>query len=206
VKGNGTTGTYTSTLTLSNVGPGNALLLYAANGPGVFSVGNPAVYANGSIQSSALTYWWISGNGLVKNVASDSTRWDMQTNGAARVWRGATVGSKAIYYPVTMPSQLYGQVVKVTKLTVYYKCLDGTKGLISGTTLSRQTDADSSLAIVNDGTNRTSNAAAEYTLNLTANNTLSAGQGGLSLWFTLSFADDTNYVQIGAIRLELEHD
>lgn len=179
-------------------------------GIGVWASSNtgPAIQATGSgiIKSSAKSYLWISGNSLVKNLSGDTTRWDMTTNGGAQVWRGSAAGNKTIYYPITIPSVLYGQPVKVTKLTVYYKCQDGSKNYITRTALTKQTSADDLSFIIDDGTNRTSNTATSYTLNLTTNNTLSADQGGLGLFLALVFADDTNYIQIGGIRLELEHD
>lgn len=181
---------------------GAAIGLYAKSDQGV------AISAGGTgrIQSTAKSYVWISGNSLMKNLASDTTRWDLQPNGGALIWRGSATGSKYIYYPVTMPSVLYGQPVKLTKLTVYYRCEDGTKNYITNTGLSKQTDADSHEWIVSDGTDRTSNSATSYSLNLTSNNILSADQGGVGVQLYLHFEDDSYYVQIGGIRLELEHD
>ncbi|MGB9880470.1 MAG: hypothetical protein ACPLRM_06890 [Anaerolineae bacterium] len=179
------------------------------SGIGVYasSTSGTAIYAGGTgtLQSSAKSYLWISGNSLVKNLSTDTTRWDMTSNGGAYIYRGSASGAKTVYYPITIPAVLYGQPVTLTKLTVYYKCQDGSKSYISRTVLNKQTDADSYSSIIDDNTARTSNAAASYTLNLTTNNTLSAAQGGLGLFLQLSFADDTNYVQIGGIRLELEH-
>lgn len=205
IKGNGTTGTYSTTLTVSNIGQGSAFLAYSNTGVGITSYGNPALIAQGPIQSSAKSYLWISGNGLMKNLAADSTRWDLQPNGAARIWRGAAAGSKVVYFPVTMPGVLYGQAIRVTKVTVYYRCIDGSKGYISGTRLFKQTDADSYAELVDDSTDRTSNSSTSYTINTAGSNQLSSAQGVLGLYLTLAFADDSNYVQIGGIRLEFEH-
>lgn len=180
------------------------------SGTGVYARSNSstAIYAGGTgtIKSSAKSYLWISGNSLVKNLSADTTRWAMNTNGSARVWSGSDLGSKVIYYPITIPSVLYGQPVKLTTLTVYYKCQDGSKNYINRTVLSKQTSATGSETIIDDYTDRKSNSATSYTLNLTTNNTLSADQGGLSLFLQLEFVDDTYYVQIGGIRLELRHE
>jgi len=130
----------------------------------------------------------------------------MQTNGAARIYNGAaTPGIKAIYYPIILPSVLYGQPVTLSRLTIYYVCHDGTKGYITGTYLSKQSDADSALSILSDGTDHTSSTATSYALGLSVNNSLTADQGSLGLYINLHFDDDTNWVQIGGIRLELEH-
>jgi len=198
--------TYSSTLNVANFADGQGVAV-TSGGVGLYSQGSTAaIYADGTIQSSAKSYVWISGNSFVKNKDDDSTRWDMQVNGAARVWRGSTTGTKSVYYPVTLPGKLYGQAVRITKLTVYYVCQDGSDCYISSTNLRKQTDADSNVSIVSDGTDRKAETATSYTLNLTNNNTLSSGQGALSLYLNLYFANNSDYVQIGGIRLEIEHD
>ena len=203
VSGTSTDGTGTYGYSVS----GNGLFGASVSGNGLYAMSSsgPAILAAGTgvIQSIAKTQVWVSGNSLVKNVSTDTTRWDMQVNGAARIYRGATAGTKAIYYPFTLPSVLYGQPVKLTKLTVYYVCHDGTKGYITGIYLNKQTDADSAIVVVSDSTDRTSNTAASYSLDLTTNNVLSADQGGLGLYINLAFDDDTDWVQIGGVRLEL---
>jgi len=207
IKGNGTTGTYSTTLTVSNIGQGGAFVAYGSSGAGVTAFGSPAVAAYGSIQSTATTVLWISGTSLVRNLADDTTHWDLQTNGAARIWSGAAAGgSKSVYYPVTIPSVLYGQPVTLSKVTVYYRCRDGSKGYIDSTYLLKQTSADSGVTLVIDTTDRTSNSSTSYTLNTAAaNSQLSATQGALGLYLNIRFADDINWVQIGGISLELEH-
>jgi hypothetical protein len=203
IKGYGTTSAFSSTLTIANLGAGASLVVQASNGPAIVTLGD--VSAGGKIQSTQVSYWWISGNGLIKERATDTTRWDCDGNGSARIWRGASAGTKNVFYSVTMPAVLFGQPVTLKKITVYYDCQDGSKGYITGTYMYHQTDADSSMAILTDTTDRKSNTATSYTINLTNNNVLSANQGAVSIWVSLSLADDTNYVRIGAIRLELEH-
>jgi len=195
----GATETFSSTLTVANFDDGHGVSIYIGGT-------DAAIYASGAIQSSSKSYVWVSGNSFVKNTSADSTFWDMVNNGAARIWRGGTSGTKTIYYPITLPSVLYGQPVKVTNLRVYYVCRDGSDSYITATTLRKQTDADSALTIIANGTNRTAETATSYSLGLTTNNTLSTTQGALGLYLDLWFANNTDYVQIGGIRLELEHD
>lgn len=159
---------------------------------------------NGSIESKADSYIFIPGAALVKNLSSDSTRWDIQANGAARIWRGATSGNKYVYYPLTIPTQLYGRAVKVESVTVYYLVADGTKGFIADTGLRKPSAADDYTILASDTTDRTSTTATSYTLTPAANNVLSADEG-LVLLFGLNFTDDTNWVQIGGIRVRLGH-
>jgi len=102
---------------------------------------------------------------------------------------------------------LYGQPVRVTQVTVYYKCEDGAQGYMTETELIKQTDADSFVELVNDTTNRQSNTATTYTIATdSAYNTLSAGEGSMALRLGLFFNDDNNFVQIGGVRLTLVTD
>jgi hypothetical protein len=159
---------------------------------------------NGIIQSTADSYIFIPGNEFIKNVDTDTTRWDCQFNGSVKIWRGATAGDKAIYIPITLPGVLYGQEVEVKSITIYYKCEDGSKNYITRTYLSKQTDADSLVTLVDDETDRTSNTATRYTLDV--NHTLSSYTGILGLFLKLEFVNDTDYIQIGGVRVRLGHD
>jgi hypothetical protein len=159
----------------------------------------------GAIVKGADSYVFVPGNALIKNRNTDTTRWDVQANGAARIWRGTTSGTKVIYLPVTLPGVLYGQNVTVKELTIYYRSQNGTNSYITETDLYVQTDADSWLQMRQDTTNRTSNTAASYTLAINQTNVLSQTQGIMGLYLYLSFANDTDYIQIGGARLRLGH-
>jgi hypothetical protein len=159
----------------------------------------------GAIVKGADSYVFVPGNTLVKNLSQDTTRWDIQSNGAARIWRGATAGSKTVYFPIIIPAVLYGQNVTVEQMVVYYRVNNASNGYIDRTVLNVQTDADSFVNIIDDETNRTSTAASSYSITFTSNNVISSTQGTLSLFLSLHFADDTNYVDISAIRLRLGH-
>lgn len=188
-----------ASVVIDNAGTGALLKGFGAGG------GEDEIRINndGSIETKADSYIFIPGTQIIKNLSSDTTRWDVLTNGAVKVWRGATAGNKTVYLSIVMPGVLYGQPVDVETITVYYKCQDGTKNYISNTSLSKQTAADSSVVLVSDYTDRKSNTATSYTL--TVNNVLSASQGVLGLYFTLAFVDDTNYIQIGGVRIQLGH-
>ena len=159
----------------------------------------------GAIVKGADSYVFVPGNALIKNLNSDTTRWDLQANGAARIWRGASVGTKVIYLPVTLPAVLYGQNVTVEELTVYYRSQNGANTYITETDLYAQTDADSLVQMRSDTSNHTSSAASSYTLAITQNNVLSSTQGIMGLYFYVSFANDTDYFQLGGVRLRLSH-
>jgi len=159
----------------------------------------------GAVIKGANSYLFVPGTDFVKELDTDTTRWDMAA-GAAMIRRGAVAGPKNIRIPITIPSVLYGQPVRVTGITVYYKCSSSANGYITGTYLYKMTDADSWDLLVNDAGDRTSNTATSYSISTdSANNTLSSSQGILTLRLGLAFSDNTNYIQIGGVRLTLDH-
>ena len=187
---------------LSGENNGGGIGVYAYSDTGV------AVMASGTgvIKSTADSYVFVPGTAFIKETDTDTTRWDL-SGGSALIRRGGVaVGTKHIRIPITLPSVLYGQPVRVTSVTVYYKCQDGTVNYVSETELYKQTSADSFVSLVNDTTNRTSNTATSYSLATdSANNILSSSQGILTLRLGLFFNDDNNYVQIGGVRVTLAH-
>jgi hypothetical protein len=56
-----------------------------------------------------------------------------------------------------------------------------------------------------DTNNHASNTAASYTLAITRNNVLSNTRGIMGLFLYVSFANDTDYLQVGGVRLRLGH-
>ena len=159
----------------------------------------------GAIVKGADSYVFVPGNALIRNLNTDTTRWDIQANGAARIWRGPTAGTKVIYLPVTLPAVLYGQNVTVEEMRVYYRSQNGANSYIDETDLYAQTDADSWIQMRTDTNNHSSSTAASYTLAITQNNVLSSTQGAMGLFMYLHFANDTDYMQIGGVRLRLGH-
>jgi hypothetical protein len=188
------------TIVAANGGTGPLFKGFGGNG------GEDEIRINndGSIETMADSYIWVPGNTLVKNLSTDTTRWDIQTNGAARIWSGVTLGLKTVYFPITLPTVLYGRSVTVESITVYYRTMDGTKGYITGTYLHKLTDADTSVSLISDTVDHVAESAVSYTLSPTSGNTLASYQG-LGLFLYLLFADNTNWVQIGGIRIRLGH-
>ena len=184
----------------------------STNGVGVYGTaptnGGVAIKAAGSgvIQSSADSYVFVPGNVMVKNLSTDTTHWDMQAGGAARIWGGTNFGSKTVYFPVTLPAVLYGQPVTVSEVAVYYRCTNNTTAYITGTYVDKLTTAASSVSLVADSTARTNTTATSYALSPASNNVLSADQGTLGFYLMLNFANDTDWVQIGGIRFKLKHE
>jgi hypothetical protein len=160
----------------------------------------------GAIIKGAGSYLFVPGSAFVKNLDTDTTRWNM-SYGLATIYRGATLGNKQIFIPITLPSVLYGQPVRVTHVTVYYRCENGANNYITETALAKYTDAGSSVILVDSTTDRISNTTDSYTLATdAAQNTLSADVGSLAVWLYLHFVNDADYIRIVGVRLTLDHD
>jgi len=160
----------------------------------------------GAIVKGADSYVFVPGTAMVKNESGDSTRWDMRPSGAVRIYRGGTASDKTVYFPITLPSVLYGQPMKVTSVTIFYQCQDGTKNYIDSTFLYKQTLVDTYVVLVENYGDRTSNTATTYDLAVPDPNNVLSGVGIVALHLSLHFVDNTNYVEIGAVRFTIEHD
>jgi hypothetical protein len=160
---------------------------------------------SGRIESTADSYLFVPGSALVRENEDDTTRWSMQANGSALVWRGGTASNKYIHIPIVVPGVLYGQDVTIRSVTIYYLCENGMNNYITATDLHKQADAATFAVLASETTNRTSNVAASYTLTPTANNVLSSNQGILMLRLYLNFANDAEFVRIGGVRVQLGH-
>jgi hypothetical protein len=160
---------------------------------------------NGVLSSGAPTYQFIPGSSLVKDQSGDLTRWDL-SYGSSLIYSGSPAGgSRAIRFPLSIPSVLYGQQVRVTAITIYYNCQNAAQGYITSTTLYKNTDADSTVTLVSDLTDRNITTASSYFLNTNSlYNTLSSTQGVLTLLLSLNFSNDTSFVRITGIRLTLD--
>lgn len=196
----------------STVAGNDAAIVASNNGSGALFKGFGAgggedefvIRNNGALETKADSFFFIPGAALVKNLSSDTTRWDIQSNGAARIWSGAVVETKYIYYPLTIPTILYGQPADIESITVYYVVQNPALGYITATYLSKHSDADSAVYIITDIDDRTSSIASSYTLYPLSENVLSSNTG-LILRLDLLFENDSSFVQIGGVRVQIGH-
>ncbi|MFQ5854544.1 MAG: hypothetical protein ACE5LU_02715 [Anaerolineae bacterium] len=173
--------------------------------------GGVAIRASGSgvIQSTAKSYVWISGNGVRPYHQSDTTIIDMDTMGGAITKPGTGSGNRRnVMLPITVPGPLYGQDVTISALDIYWNCRDSQNMGISAVLLRRQTGVGSYDTIVHDSTDYTCGEPDGCTIHhdLTSNNVLTADSGILYLTLELAFLDADSWIQVGGVRLTLEHD
>jgi hypothetical protein len=144
----------------------------------------------------------------------------MDTVGGAKVYRGATAGNKNVMLPITITGPLYGQNVKVTGLDIYYRTDSDMDG-IAVVLMRRQINACEAGAcyatILNSTTTvpptpfltcpdyDTDDSCVKH-FDLTTNNILTSTSGVLYLTFEMAFSGASTWVNIGGVRLTLEHD
>jgi hypothetical protein len=168
---------------------------------------------SGVIQSTAQSTLWISGNGIRKYLNSDTTIIDLDSIGGAFVKSGATTGNKNVMLPITIPGTLYGQKIRVTGIQIHWKSQTDLDG-ISAVLMRRQTGGVCNTCYVNmlydteDKVCPSSDNAngCITTYSMTSNNELSADSGVMYLTIELGFSGTNTYVEIGGVRLLLEHD
>jgi hypothetical protein len=160
---------------------------------------------SGVVQSVASSFFFASGAALQRGSSSSALQVSYYAYGA-QVKSGDFVGDATCVLPLTVPAVFYGQNVTVKRFTVFYKCENGANNYITGTTLSKMTDADTSFSLIGDTANRTSNTASNNSLTPLAGQELNSSAGALTLTLTFHFANAVDFIQIGGVRVELGHD
>ena len=160
---------------------------------------------SGVVQSVASSFFFAPGAALQRGSSSSALQVSYYAYGA-QVKSGGFVGDATCVLPLTVPAVFYGQNVTVKRFTVFYKCENGANNYLTGTTLSKMTDADTSFSLIGDTANRTSNTASSYSLTPLAGQELNSSAGALTLTLTFHFANAADFIQIGGVRVELGHD
>ncbi|RMF27082.1 MAG: hypothetical protein D6759_18355 [Chloroflexi bacterium] len=191
---------------------------YSLLGPGVHaeSLSGAALSAAGTgvITSTAKSYLWISGNDIRPFHESDGVIIDADTIGGAKIYRGPNSGNKNVMLPISVIGPLYGQDVTVSELEIYFVGATEFDG-IAAVLMRRQTGVCSTTScyatILYDTADHSCDQAnnstgCTLTYSLTQNNVLTEQSGILYLTIELFFSGETTWVEIGGVRLTLEHD
>ena len=116
----------------------------------------------------------------------------------------STAATQEIIFPVTLPSVLYGQPVTITGLRVYYATQANYLSRIQ--VLGVHTDG-TGWTIFDSGTGEWWSFDFTYTdFSISSNNQLSADEGFVNVVIDLYFDDTDQVIDIGGVRLTLEHD
>jgi len=170
--------------------------------------GEVAIYSPDFVQARGFksnddSYLWVPGMAAVVEPRSPLEIWS-SGRGAARMG-SSVVGANTLFLPVTTPSLLYGQEVRVEELTVYY-WTSNSASYIAKTEMYRHWPAGGSgELLINNTTHRSSTSPTSYSLTPTGNYTLTASSGSLNVPLQLYFGDTTHLIMIEAIRVRLGH-
>ena len=190
------------TLIASNEGTGPLIKGFGGDGgEDEFRLNN-----NGSIETKADSYIFVPGTEATVNGVSAATT-ALYYYGVGQVLVDpSTAGTKYIQFGLVLPSVLYGQPVKVEEVTIFY-ATSNASSYIDKTEVYRQkaTGAPDAYLLVQDLTDRNSTTYTSYSVTPTANNTLSADEGFISVLLTLYFADASHSITIGGVRVRLGH-
>jgi hypothetical protein len=178
--------------------------IYASEG----GTGDTAIYTPDYIRARGLhvaedSYLFVPGMAGKPwdDAANSALIVDAQSNGTVRLRARSNPGTYYFYIPINTLAVLYGQNVTVEELLVYYQ-VDNAASFITEVSLERGAAAGSSVALVSDATDLKSTTATTkaYT---PANAELSSSAGYLMARFVIVFANTTQGVEIGGIRLRL---
>jgi len=187
---------------------------YSDSGSGVYGYSGTgaAIHAGGTgtIESTASSYWWISGNQIVVDswLVNDEIRLDGTSGGTCI---NATSGNAGDYdnfvIPLDIPGVLYGQNVSIESVRVYYK-VDNADDYIDNTRLRRTTGAGTYDTLASDSTDKNSITATYYDLTPASPVELSDGSGPLVVSMDMHFTGtgSNREIHIGMIRVTLLHD
>lgn len=170
-------------------------------GVGVGAQGNPAILASGSIKSTAKSYIHVPGGHAVVHATTTGVNLRYWGRGTVTV-DPTTGGDKTILFPVTLPSELYGQAVRVEEVTIWYTSAEF--ALIKRTCVYRQKADGGFYTLVCDETDHGSMDFTSYSVTPTADNVLSPEEGFLTVALTCG-VELANTVTLGGVRVQLGH-
>jgi len=175
-------------------------------GPGDVAIYTPDFVQAGGYKSNSDSYLWIH---PMQGIAAASRPLNFaHYDGGAVGLQAPSTGTKYFYLPVTLPSVLYGQEVRVEELTVTYYTTN-TRSYISRTTLYKLRGPGPGLfdTLIDDGTDRKATTATPYSLLPSASSpyTLTANSGPLAVQLELEFGSTADTIHVGGARLRLGH-
>jgi hypothetical protein len=178
--------------------------IYAEEGgSGDIGIYSPDFVQAAGYKSNNDSYLWVPGTAAVLYPSTGCTLYT-RFDGSSRL-ECSSSGTKTIHVPVTIPSVLYGQEVRVEQMTVYYD-LENAASFVTTTILEKVTGAMSSDTLISNTTDRKSTSPTSYSLNTTGNYTLTSSSGPLNVQLAITHDGSTVHdVNIGAIRLRLGH-
>ncbi len=192
-----------STLVAKNTGTGPLFKGFGGDGgEDEFRINN-----NGAIESKADSYIFVPGN-MLRQFRSDNATYpvilESWYNGDMEIMAKSSAGNKIVDLPIPIPGVLYGQSVKIKSITVYYRC-SSSSSYIDETRVYVRTGYNAANKIIDSTTNHYSTSSSSYTLTPSSHNILNSGYGIVNLRLILHFANTSDQIYIGGVRVRLGH-
>jgi hypothetical protein len=149
------------------------------------------------------SYLFFPGTLAVRGHITTSVDLEYKTNGAVLVQKTGSSGSANIFIPLSLPGRLLGPDVRFEYVTIYYKC-SSSDSYITSTYVNRQNGASDQEVLVTDNTDRTSTSDSVYSL-IPDPVELDANNGIINLHIYMSFANTSDIIRIGGVRVRIGH-
>lgn len=151
----------------------------------------------------------ISGNGVRKYRHDDSTIIDMNSVGGAIIKRGAVAGRKNVLLPITYMSASFDTRTRITALEITYSCSTGAES-ISAILLRRGYGSCSSTSCYSSLLHHTSDLTCTVgtcirQIVVNDQDYMYFQNQSLYLTLELSFSSADSLIEIGGVRLYMEH-
>jgi hypothetical protein len=188
-------------LVLTNTGNGWLLKAFGRDGgEDEFRIDN-----GGAIQTKADSYVWVPGNAVVPTVSGASVDREVQLDGGVKLWRNSQGPLyQSVFLPITLPSVLYGQSVRIESVQIFYRSQLGRDSYIVDTVMYRHNPSGEGSLILWDTSDQAAETYTSYTVLATGDNRLSPTEGGVGLLLGIRISHDA-FLQIGGASIRLGH-
>ncbi|MDM8526713.1 hypothetical protein QUF58_00760 [Anaerolineales bacterium HSG24] len=177
-------------------------LVAQETGPGDVALLSTSFVEAEGYKSHEPSYLWIPG---IRIIQGDPGLLEIELTASGTVILSRnSLGTETFYLPIDIVSQLYGQEVAVSEVTLQYY-VNHADTYIFRTRLEKMIGTNESESILDsqDQLNQTSDTAHSFLT--TGNYTLTTTSGPLNLAVTANFSDPGKKLYLGGVRLRLEH-
>ncbi len=185
---------------------GDGIGLYVEElGDGDVGIYSPDFIDAQGYRSNSGSYLWFPGTLAVPaGWAATAVEVSYEYNGSVVVKKISSSGETDLYIPLALPGVLFGQKVTVSAVSIYYKC-SSASSFINTTWLYKQNGASSPPdVIVESFTTHKSTSDASYPV-YPYPAELDESRGMLNLVLRMNFANTTDTITVGGVRLYLSH-
>lgn len=179
----------------------------SASGLGFFTP--RAVEATGGYRGPDSIYFVSPLNGRTyENLDGSTLATNVPQNGSLllRSYLGSCPCTNFFVVPIDVPAVLYGQNVTVKEVIVQYNTLraENSTTAIRGVSVEKLVGLQQNFQLYSDTTTRNARTPAAFAI-IPGNSQLDFTSGALTLRIEMSFANNTDFIQLGNIRVRLGH-